>query len=64
MFGEPSKFKRTAMNTSFQRINNSQEWHTPHQIIEALGHFDLDPSPSGDRFLRLLTRSIQKKTMD
>lgn len=32
------------MNTSFERtINPSDEWYTPKEIIDSLGHFDLDP---------------------
>jgi len=32
------------MNTSFQRCKQTtDEWYTPKGIIEALGHFDLDP---------------------
>lgn len=32
------------MNTSFEKsINPSDEWYTPKEIIDSLGHFDLDP---------------------
>lgn len=32
------------MNTSFEKSKNStDEWHTPKEIIDALGEFDLDP---------------------
>lgn len=32
------------MDTSFERSpNTTDEWYTPKTIIDALGHFDLDP---------------------
>lgn len=32
------------MNTSFERSGKAtDEWYTPKEIIDALGHFDLDP---------------------
>lgn len=31
------------MNTSFERTTASDEWWTPKWIVDALGHFDLDP---------------------
>jgi len=31
------------MDTHYQRTTASDEWYTPREIIDALGHFDLDP---------------------
>ncbi|MCM1295378.1 MAG: phage N-6-adenine-methyltransferase [Muribaculaceae bacterium] len=38
------------MNTTFEQCaTRTDEWHTPPDIIRALGHFDLDPcAPSRD----------------
>ncbi len=48
------------MNTSFQRCKTrTDEWHTPPEIIRALGDFDLDPcAPTSDFYTakRCLTK--------
>jgi len=31
------------MNTSFQKTVASDEWYTPKEVVDKLGHFDLDP---------------------
>ena len=31
------------MDTSFQKTTASDEWYTPVEIVDALGHFDTDP---------------------
>lgn len=31
------------MDTSYQRTTASDEWYTPREIVDALGHFELDP---------------------
>ncbi len=38
------------MNTSFQKCKQTtDEWYTPKGIIDALGHFDLDPCAASNR---------------
>ena len=38
------------MNTSFQRMESSDEWYTPKYIMAALGTFDLDPCAPSREF--------------
>lgn len=38
------------MNTSFQRTESSDEWHTPKYIMAGLGTFDLDPCAPSREF--------------
>lgn len=47
------------MDTSFERSpNTTDEWYTPKTIIDALGHFDLDPCAPCNRLWDTATRHI------
>lgn len=49
------------MNTSFERTENTtNEWYTPKWILDALGHFDLDPCASENPPFPTASRMIDK----
>lgn len=51
------------MNTSFQQksVGRTDEWYTPKSIIEALGHFDLDPCSPVNRPFDIADKHITKE---
>lgn len=52
------------MNTSFEKSSNNttNEWYTPPGIVEALGHFDLDPCSPVTPPYRIADSTYNKET--
>lgn len=49
------------MNTSFQKTKASDEWYTPKEIVDALGHFDLDPCEPMNPLWKLADKGYNKE---
>lgn len=49
------------MNTSFQKTVASSEWYTPKELVEALGHFDLDPCEPMKPLWKLADKGYNKE---